>query len=112
MTDQERRRLQDHGTKLMELKPSSIWAAAMADLERRKHNIKYGDFQFYAFHRDHVVSAESANDIIRAAIKDIEDAEAAAEDADAPVVAKGRKSGKANTRLIYSNVELLKAALR
>lgn len=109
MTDRANRILQTHGTKLMELKPSSIWQAAMADLKRRERNKNVvGDYERYAFHRDHVERAETANDLIRAAIKDIEDAEAA----EVPVIAKGRKSGKANTRLIYSNVELLKAALQ
>jgi len=51
----------------------------------------------YHFHRDHVRKAATANDILRAAIED---------------PARGRESGKKLTRLLYSDVEKLKAALQ
>ncbi len=91
--------LEEHGTQLMVLKPSSIWAAAMADLERRAYNTAPGEdgFKVYAFHRKHVLKATSANDILRAAIAE-------------PGI--GLASGKRDTRLLYSDVELLKAALQ
>lgn len=95
------RLLEDHGTKLMELKPSSIWTAAMADMDRKARNAKpsrgLGDYEQYAFHRRHVMKAISANDLIRAAIKGI---------------SLGQASGKKATRLIYADVEILKRALR
>lgn len=91
--------MEQHGTTLIKLKPSMIWDCAMADFARREHNRKagIGDMKAYAFHRKHVLKAESANDIIRAAIKDID---------------LGRRSAKRDTRLIYSDPELLKEALR
>lgn len=106
----EARRVRDvmeqYGTRLMQLKPSMIWRCAMDDLERRRHNAgigcpagqgRTGEYQQYAFHRDHVAKAESANDILRAAIAQ---------------PGKGQASGKRDTRLLYSDVELLKAALQ
>lgn len=100
--------LEEHGTRLMVLKPSSIWAAAMEDIKRRVHNTEVvassksswgrrGEFKHYAFHRRHVLRANSANDIIRAAIAE---------------PGLGRASGKKSTRQLYSDVELLKAALQ
>lgn len=91
--------LEQHGTRLVKLKPSMIWEVAMQDFARRDHNLSAGlaDIKPYAFHRKHVASAESANDILRAAIAEPE---------------LGRASGKRNTRLLYSDVELLKAALK
>ena len=91
--------LEQHGTVLMKLQPSVIWKCAMDDFERREHN-KQADvagMKPYAFHRKHVEGAESANDIIRAAIADPE---------------IGQRSAKRDTRLLYSDVELLKEALR
>ena len=91
--------LEEHGTPLMVLKPSSIWAAAMADLKRRAHN-KSADattMKHYAFHRNHVVKASTANDIIRAAIAE---------------PGLGLASGKKDTRLLHSDVRLLEAALQ
>ena len=99
----DKRLLENHGTQLSVLKPSSVWAAAMNDLESRRHNIDAdgqgwdGRYRHYAFHRKHVIKATSANDIIRAAIAD-------------PQI--GRASHKYNTRLLYSDLELLKRALR
>jgi hypothetical protein len=91
--------LEQHGTTIVKLKPGAIWRIAMADLERRERNKErgIGEYERFAFHRDHVAGANTANDIIRAAIADIE---------------RGQNSDKADTRLIYSDVELLKSALR
>lgn len=91
--------LEKYGTKLMVPKPSSIWAAAMADLERKRHN-KQADVSSmrpYAFHRKHVAKAESANDLIRAALKE---------------PGLGCASSKKSTRALYADVDLLKSALR
>jgi hypothetical protein len=102
----DKRILENHGTQLMELKPSSIWAAAENDLESRRHNIGIksdgtigweGTYRQYAFHRDHVLKSETPNDIIRHALAQ---------------PGKGQASGKYTTRLIYSNLETLRAALR
>ena len=91
--------LEEHGTQLMVLKPSSIWSAAMEDLKRRAHNVEPGvdTYRHYAFHRKHVIKASTANDIIRAAIAE---------------PGLGQVSGKKDTRLLYSDVELLKLALK
>lgn len=90
--------MEQHGTTLMKLKPHMIWDIAMQDLDRRERNkTKAWDFEHYAFHRNHVAKASTANDIIRAAIADR---------------ALGLASDKADTRLIYSDLETLKAALR
>jgi hypothetical protein len=98
--------LEEYGTKLMQLKPSMIWRCAMDDLERRKHNEsvstpsgadRTGEYRQYAFHRRHVAKALTANDILRAAIEE---------------PGLGLASGKKDTRLLYSDVELLRAALR
>jgi len=56
-----------------------------------------GTMERYAFHRKHVKGAESANDILRAAIADPE---------------RGRVSDKPDTRLLYSDVDLLKSSLQ
>ncbi len=97
--------LEEHGTKLMQLKPSMVWRCAMDDLDRRSHNAAVqaggeGEFKQYAFHRRHVIkasTASTANDVLRAAIAE---------------PGLGRASGKRDTRLLYSDVELLKAALQ
>jgi len=93
----DKRLLEEHGTELMVLKPSSIWSAAQNDLAIREKNQEDSGVRHYAFHRDHVRNASSPNDVIRAALKDPE---------------KGIASAKFNTRLIYSDVERLKAALK
>ena len=91
--------MEAHCTTLVKLKPKMIWSVAMDDLKRREWNksADVASMRPYAFHRKHVEGAESANDIIRAAIADIE---------------RGRSSGKRDTRLLYADVELLKAALQ
>lgn len=92
--------MEQHGTKLMQLKPSMIWRCAMDDLERRVRNTmgsESTEYEHYAFHRRHVIKAATANDIIRAAIEE---------------PGLGQASGKRDTRLLYSDIELLKAALQ
>jgi len=83
----------------MQLKPGMIWRIAMADLDRAARNRggSIGTMERYAFHRKHVKGAESANDILRAAIADPE---------------RGRVSDKPDTRLLYSDVDLLKSSLQ
>ena len=108
MSVKEKRLLEEHGTQLMVLKPSSIWQAAMEDLKRRAHNAEItekarksaffvGAYRQYAFHREHVAKSSTANDLIRLAIAQ---------------PGLGQKSGKQHTRLIYSDIELLKVSLR
>lgn len=100
MTDREM--LAQHGTRLMQLKPSSIVAAAAEDLRRCARNCAprvegYSrDIEHYAFHRDHVRGAETPRGIIAAALAE---------------PGKGIGSGKAATRLLYDDVGLLAAAL-
>lgn len=94
--------MEQHGTTLMKLKPRMIWDIAMQDLDRRERNKGHGPadvgtYEQYAFHRDHVAGANTANDIVRAAIANR---------------AIGLASDKPDTRLIYSDLEILKAALR
>jgi len=91
--------LEQHGTTLMQFKPEAIWRMAMADFDRRSGNLTadIASMKHYNFHRDHVRKANTANDILRAAIED---------------PAKGRESGKKVTRMLYGDVEQLKAALR
>jgi hypothetical protein len=64
-----------HGTKLAELKPSAIIAAARADLALRSEQFAgaRGDgipIRPYAFHRRHVRRATSVADLIARAIAD------------------------------------------
>lgn len=91
--------LEQHGTTLMQFKPEAIWRMAMADFDRRSGNLTadIASMKHYNFHRDHVRKANTANDILRAAIED---------------PAKGRESGKKVTRMLYGDVEQLRAALR
>lgn len=87
-----------HGTKLMQLKPSSVLRTAENDLklrDRRKEDKE--ERSHYAFHRAHVRKAERALDLIRFAIADLE---------------RGRASGKRNTRIIYEDEAILREALR
>jgi hypothetical protein len=91
--------LDGHATAVAQFKPEAIWRMAMYDLERRAGNATAGiaKMRVYHFHRDHVRKAKSANDVLRAAIADPE---------------AGRESSKKLTRLLYADVEQLKAALR
>lgn len=91
--------LELHGTKLMELKPSSIVHAAETDLQKRERNVKYDGCApgaVYTFHRRHVRAAKSVHDLLRRALKN---------------VAIGRSSAKKSTRIIYRDAKLLEAAL-
>jgi len=90
-----------NGTLLNELKPSSILAAAEADVRRYRDNVSIDGNEPYAFHRVHVRRGMrhdhgAARDIIAAALVDIE---------------RGRQSGKRLTRELYRDVELLKKAI-
>jgi len=91
--------LEQHGTTLMRFKPEAIWKMAMEDLRKRHPNTTADvtEMHHYHFHRDHVRKAKSANDILRAAIKN---------------PGKGVESGKKITRLLYADIEQLKAALQ
>ena len=100
----ERRMLMQHGTKVFELKPSSILAAAEEDLRRHERNnttAPSGDYEHYAFHRRHVAKTikhvhPCGKTLIEMALGDLE---------------IGAASGKHWTRVIYNDPELLKAAL-
>jgi len=99
----------DHGTKLMELAPGSLAHAAAHDLKVREDKREIRD-EFgrvvewpkaeagarYAFHRKHVRKATSPADLLARAILEL---------------GPGRASAKANTRIVYADVEKLKAAL-
>lgn len=91
--------LETNGTVGLPFKPDAIWRMAMRDFEWRSGNSTavVGKMKHYHFHRDHVRKANTANDILRAAIGD---------------PGKGRESGKKLTRMLYSDVEKLKAALQ
>lgn len=84
------------------LKPVSVLYAAEEDMRRRernledRHRVAAGDMEHYAFHRDHVRKAESAFDLIKIALEDIE---------------RGKNSGKRMTRALYNSQELLREAL-
>lgn len=81
------------------LKPANIVQAAKADLERREHNISAdnSDMRIYAFHRRHVAKAKGCTfTLIEFAVKE---------------QSIGLESSKRNTRLIYHDIDLLRAAL-
>lgn len=97
----ERTMLEDYGTMLMVLKPSSLVAAAQADMRRRARNADEAQtdrpsYEPFAFHRTHVRKAVDAEDLLVRALME---------------PGLGRASGKYNTRLIYSNGELLVKAI-
>jgi hypothetical protein len=97
---QDREMLAEHGTKLMELKPSSVLQTAVADLARRGRNAERGEameggYEQYAFHRRHVRRARDPGDLLRRA-------------AEEPGL--GQASAKYTTRLLYSDPTLLRAA--
>jgi hypothetical protein len=91
--------LEQHGTARAQFKPEAIWRMALSDVNRRTGNrtADVSEMKHYHFHRDHVRKATTANDVLRAAIEEIE---------------KGRESGKKLTRLLYADPDLLKAALQ
>src|SRR5216684_5512043 len=101
--------LDEHGTQLMELKPSSILAAAEEDLRRRARNkIAYQDrenevttvgYEQYAFLCCHVHRAKNVQQLLRLAIFDARSEEKA-----------GQRSSKRMTRLIYRWERLLQEA--
>jgi len=86
--------LELHGTRLNQLKPSSIVAAALSDLalKVRKKMERADDFAPYAFHRRHVQKAEGAAELISIAIHGLK---------------TGQASGKRSKRLLYAKKELL-----
>lgn len=88
--------LAEHGTKAFALPPSAVIYAAREDLARRdkaQHNaFKKG----YLFAWDHVRRAKNVRDLIERAI-----AEPSA----------GSGSADLNTRMIYRDLDLLRAAL-
>jgi hypothetical protein len=84
----------EHGTKLVELKPTSIIYAARCDLLAKDKN----DSKIpYAFHKQHVGKAKNVRQLLELALKDRK---------------RGVKSREYNTRLIYRNEELLQRALK
>lgn len=89
--------LAEHGTTIITLKPSSLVQAAQADIARRRRNTdpQTTTFEHYAFHRAHVKKAASAAELISLAAAEPD---------------LGSQSAKYNTRLIYSDAELLAAA--
>jgi rhodanese-related sulfurtransferase len=90
--------LQRHGTVAFKLKPGSIVTAAEQDLRIRQN--KKADIDEpgrpYAFVCAHVRKAKNAAELIELALAHPE---------------KGVDSGKYNTRLIYGDPDLLRAAL-
>jgi hypothetical protein len=90
--------LDDHGTKLVALKPGSVVAAARADLRRKagKAGGRVDRNEHYAFHRRHVWTTNSAAELLARALDDRR---------------IGLSSGKRMTRLLYADQVLLAAAL-
>ena len=86
-----------HGTKLMQLAPSSVLHAAERDLKLRNTRDETNQSAPYAFHRLHVRKAERALDLLRLALADRE---------------RGVASGKRDTRVIYEDELVLLAALK
>jgi hypothetical protein len=91
--------LQDFGTKLNSLTPGSIVGAAKSDLRLRAKKAEDADpalqREQYAFHRKHVNKASDAGHLMTLALDERD---------------LGLESAKFNTRLIYTNVPLLRAA--
>lgn len=92
--------LHDHGTKLMQLKPSSIVTAAERDISRKFQNAVAAKLEEptepYAFCSKHVKKSSTAIELVRNALSDL---------------TVGQKSGKLMTRVIYGEEALLRAAL-
>lgn len=111
-----------HATELGGLKPGSVVQAAEADLKRRVYNMQKprpNEYQHYAFHRKHVIKAETPRELIEMALKDarklpeepsegITDEQVKQVEKNDPV---GINSGKKWTRIIYRDVSTLEAAL-
>lgn len=89
--------LRRHGTRLFDLPPGLIVAAAESDMRAARYNGSDAapPFQAYAFHRHHVRRAKDALNLIEIAIDD------------GP---RGRKSKKPNTAMIYRARRALKQA--
>ncbi|WP_201829623.1 hypothetical protein [Microvirga zambiensis] len=95
----EREMLQKHGTAAFTLKPGAILGAAQQDLRIRRN--KKDDIDEpgrpYAFLCTHVRKAKTEGELLELALANPD---------------KGLESGKYNTRLIYGNPDLLRAALQ
>lgn len=97
----EREMLQEHGTEILKLKPSSLLQAAHADLRRRERNAVEAregglSYEQFAFHRAHVRKAADAQDLLVRALME---------------PGRGLASAKYNTRLIYGDGSTLLAAI-
>jgi len=101
----EREMLADHGTQIVKLTPGSVLGAARADMKRKIANAEIGKqpfgysgygYEHYAFHRRHVRRAVDAADLLARASNEPE---------------AGLTSKKYNTRLLYSDVQLIRAAI-
>ena len=95
--------LQDHGTRLYALKPINVLQAAQSDLKLRARKDSADDETprelqraWYSFHRHHVRKAGSPAELLSLAQRERQ---------------VGAASGKPNTRLLYGDEPLLKAAL-
>lgn len=86
-----------YGTRAFRLKPNSILQAARQDLltKARKAQDSEEWVKPYAFCRKHVKKAKSVPDLLKAAMADLD---------------RGLASSKYNTRLIYSDPDLLREA--
>ncbi len=98
----EREMLAEHGTQLMELKPSTVLQAAREDIKRHRRNREAAvmgecSFEHFAFHRMHVRKAADAESLLVRALME---------------PGLGLASAKYNTRLIYSDGNLLVAAIK
>jgi len=93
----ERDMLLQHGTKAFVLKPSAILGAATNDLKIKR--LKAAGYEEgnrpYAFHRDHVKKAKTVRELLDLALDDPD---------------RGVESAKYNTRMIYSDLDLLRGA--
>src|SRR5262245_23453659 len=88
--------LAEHGTHAFQLQPSSILHAAATDLKTRDRAKKNAAGRRYLFVWAHVKEARSPHDLIRRALE-------------SPGLGAGHPDQ--NTRMIYRDQELLRAAL-
>jgi hypothetical protein len=90
--------LDEHGTRLCDLKAPNLIQAAASDLKRKQRKAEGAERRAepYAFHRLHVRKAKEPRELIALAAAEPE---------------RGQASGKRNTRLIYAARELLARAL-